>query len=164
MPQITQLAETYSSQIFWLLVIFGLVFFVIGRGMVPKVVATVAQRDDQISADLAAAQAARDDADREEEAWRQRENEDRARARDLVAEAKARAAQDSEKRLAEAQERIDRTIAEAEGRIAQSRDAAMAEVERVAADATQDIVRRLAGIDVAAGDANAAVKKVLAHG
>ena len=63
MPQIAQLAETYSSQIFWLLVIFGLVFFVIGRGMVPRVMDTVAMRDNQIAGDLAAAQAARDQAD-----------------------------------------------------------------------------------------------------
>ena len=50
MPQIAQLAETYSSQIFWLLVFFGLVFFVIGRGMVPRVMATVGDRDKQIGA------------------------------------------------------------------------------------------------------------------
>ncbi|MCP9222963.1 ATPase [Erythrobacter sp. LQ02-29] len=164
MPQIAQLTETYSSQIFWLLVIFGLVFFVVGRGMVPKVVATVAQRDEQISADLAAAQAARDKADEEEEAWRQRENENRVKAQGIVAEAKAEAAAKSEKKLAAAQGRIDKKIAEAEERIAQSRDAAMAEVETVAADAAQDIVRRLAGVDVSAGDANAAVRKVMAHG
>ena len=35
MPQIAQLAETWSSQVFWLLVFFGITFFVIGRGMVP---------------------------------------------------------------------------------------------------------------------------------
>ncbi|MEL0210564.1 MAG: ATPase, partial [Novosphingobium sp.] len=35
MPQIAQLAETWSSQIFWLLVFFGITFFFIGRGMVP---------------------------------------------------------------------------------------------------------------------------------
>ncbi|QYU67832.1 hypothetical protein J4558_23615 [Leptolyngbya sp. 15MV] len=73
MPQIAQLAETYASQIFWLLVFFGFVFLVVGRGMVPKVMATVAERDGQIAADLAAATAARAQADAEEEAWRKRE-------------------------------------------------------------------------------------------
>ena len=72
MPQIAQLAETFSSQIFWLLIVFGLVFFVIGRGMVPKVLDTVGQRDNQIASDLAAAQAARDAADEQEAAWRAR--------------------------------------------------------------------------------------------
>ena len=85
MPQIAQLAETYSSQIFWLLVIFGLVFFIVGRGMVPRVMQTVELRDQQIADDLAAAQAARDAADQQEAAWRSRENADRAQAQALVA-------------------------------------------------------------------------------
>ena len=80
MPQIAQLAETYASQIFWLLVFFGITFFVIGRGMVPKVMETVALRDKQISDDLAAAQAARDAADTQEEEWRERQNANRAEA------------------------------------------------------------------------------------
>ena len=60
MPQIDQLVDIWSSQIFWTLVFFGITFFVIGRGMVPKVMETVGMRDKQISDDLAAAQAARD--------------------------------------------------------------------------------------------------------
>ena len=32
MPQIDQLAETFSSQAFWLLVFFGISFFVVGNG------------------------------------------------------------------------------------------------------------------------------------
>ena len=59
MPQIAQLGEFYSSQIFWLLIFFGITFFVVGRGMVPKVMDTVASRDNQIAADLKAAEAAR---------------------------------------------------------------------------------------------------------
>lgn len=161
MPQIAQLAETYSSQIFWLLVFFGLTFFVIGRGMVPRVMATVGARDKQIADDLAAAQAARDKADAEEEAWRVRENESRAAAQKLVAEAKAEAAAKSEKKIAAAQKRLDTKLAEAEERIAGARAEAMAEVETVAAEAAQDIVQRLAGVKVTKPAAAKAVKEAL---
>lgn len=163
MPQIAQLAETFSSQIFWLLVFFGFVFFVIGRGMVPKVMDTVAQRDTQISSDLAAAQAARDAADEQEEAWRKRENENRAQAQAIIAEAKAASAAKSEKKLADAQKRLDKKLAEAEEQIAAARGKALAEVETIAADAAQDIVKRLAGIDVDAGNAQAAAKKAMSN-
>ncbi|WP_435417333.1 ATPase [Parerythrobacter aurantius] len=161
MPQIAQLAETYSSQIFWLLVFFGFTFFVIGRGMVPKVLETVGQRDQQIASDLAAAQAARDKADAEEEAWRVRENENRAAAQKLVAEAKAEAAKKSEKTIAAAQKRLDTKLAEAEERIAAARTEAMAEVETVAVEAAQDIVSRLAGVKVTKPAAAKAVKEAL---
>jgi len=164
MPQIAQLAETYSSQIFWLLVFFGFTFFVIGRGMVPRVMETVSLRDKQISDDLAAAQGARDRADEQEEAWRERENANRAAAQEVVARAKADAATKSEQKLAAAQDRLDTKLAEAEQRIHVARNEAMAEVEAVAADAAQDIVMRLAGVKVARPAATQAVKESLAHG
>lgn len=164
MPQIAQLAETYAGQIFWLLVFFGFTFFVIGRGMVPRVLATVEARDAQIAADIGAAQAARDEADRQEEAWRLRENENRASAQAVLAGAKADAAARTEQRLAKAQSTIDARLAEAETRIAASRHAAMGEIEAVAAEAAQDIVQRLAGVKIGKPAAAKAVKEALAHG
>ena len=164
MPQIAQLADTWSSQVFWLLVFFGITFFVIGKGMVPKVMETVANRDGQIAADLAAAKAARDAADEQEEAWRVKENENRAAAQAIVAKAKDQAAAKSEKKLAAAQKRIDTKLADAETRIAEARTAALAEVESVAVEAAQDIVKTLAGVKVTKPAATAAVKEQMAHG
>ncbi len=164
MPQIDQLLETWSSQVFWLLVFFGITFFLIGRGMVPKVMSTVALRDKQIADDLAAAQGARDAADDQEEAWRARENENRANAQGLIGEAKAKAAAASEKKLAAAQKRLDTKLAKAEAAIEEARTTAMGEIEDVAAEATQDIVSRLAGAKVDKRTARTAVKKVLANG
>lgn len=164
MPQIAQLAETWSSQVFWLLVFFGITFFVIGKGMVPKVMDAVAQRDGQIAADLAAAKAARDAADEQEEAWRVKENENRAAAQAIVAKAKDEAAAKSEKKLKAAQTRIDKKLADAEAQIEEARSAALAEVEAVAADAAQDIVKTLAGVKVTKPVATNAVKEQMAHG
>lgn len=164
MPQIEQLATTYSSQIFWLLVFFGIVFFVIGRGMLPKVVATMDGRDKQIADDLAAAEAARAAADAEEEAWRAHANRQRAEAQGLIAAAKADAAKATDAKLAAASARIDKTVTAAEARISAARAAALAEVEGVAAEAAQDIASRLAGLSIPAEEAQAAVKGVLAHG
>lgn len=161
MPQIAQLADTYASQIFWMLVFFGFVFFVIGRGMVPKVMATVATRDQQIASDLAAADAARKAADVEEEAWRVQANKQRAQAQALIAEAKVDAAKAAEIRLAEANASVDARIAAADTRIATARDGALGEIEAVASEAASDIVARLAGITVDAKTASAAVKEAL---
>ena len=164
MPQIDQLAETFSSQAFWLLVFFGISFFVVGRGMVPKVSGTMERRSKQIADDIAAAQAARDQADQEEEAWRVRENENREKARGIVNAAKADAAAKSEKTIAAAQKRLDKKLDEAEIRIGEARNAALAEIEAVATEAAQDIVQRVAGIKVTKPTAAKAVKETLAHG
>jgi F-type H+-transporting ATPase subunit b len=164
MPQIDQIGEFLSSQVFWLLVFFGLTFLVVGLGMVPKVMGTVDLRDSQIAGDLAAAQAARDEATAQEDAWRKRENANRAAAQGVIGEAKAKAAAASSAKLAEAQGRLDTQLVEAEAAIAAARTSAMAEIESVAADAARDIVARVAGVTIEPAAAEAAVKEVMAHG
>ena len=164
MPQIDQLSETLTSQVFWLLVFFGLTFVLVGLGMVPKILGTVEMRDNQIAGDLAAAQAARDAATAEEEAWRTRENANRTAAQALIGEAKAKAAAATAAKLAAAQGRLDPHLAEAEAAIEAARSSAMAEIEGVAADAARDIVARVAGADIKPATAKAAVRKVMAHG
>ena len=163
MPQIAQLSETLASQIFWVLIFFGLVFFVIGKGMVPKVMATVEARDKQIADDLAAAEAARKAADAQEDAWRVQASKQRAEAQALIAQAEVDAAKAAEVRLSAAGARIDAHVTEAEGRIAQARENALGEIETVASEAASDIVSRLAGITVDPSAARAAVKEAL-HG
>lgn len=164
MPQIVQIADTISSQVFWLLVFFGFTFVVVGLGMVPKILGTVEMRDNQIAGDLAAAQAARDAADAEEAAWRARENANRATAQGVIGEAKAKAAAATAAKLADAQGRLDVRLAEAETAIEAARSSAMAEIEGVAADVARDIVARVAGATVEPAAAEAAVKEVMAHG
>ena len=63
MPQIAQILETYASQFFWLLIVFGLIYFTIGQGMLPKIEANMEARDRKIADDLAAAERARAEAD-----------------------------------------------------------------------------------------------------
>lgn len=164
MPQISQLAATYASQIFWLLVTFGLVFFVVGRGMLPKVQKTIETRDRSIAGDLAAAAAARDAADQAEVAWRLRDQANREKAQGVVAEARARATKATEATLAAAAAEQSAKIAAGEADIKAATTRAMTEIESVAAEAAQDIVARVAGIQVSIDEAQGAVKAAIAHG
>jgi F-type H+-transporting ATPase subunit b len=161
MPQIAQLSETFAGQVFWSLIFFGLIFFVIGKGMVPKVMATVESRDKQIASDLAAAEAARSAADAQEEAWRVQANTQRAEAQALIAKAKGEGAKATEARLTAAASKIDAHVAAAEARIAEARQGALAELEAVAVEAATDIAQRVAGLKVDARSAKSAVKEAL---
>jgi len=163
MPQISQLAATYSSQIFWMLLIFGAVFFLVGRGMAPRVIETMEGRDKRIAADLSAAEAARRDADAQDDAWKAQSAAQRGEAQALIAAAKADAAKAAEVRLGASGAAAEARVAEAEARIAAARDGALGEIEAVAAEAAADIAARVAGLTVAADAARAAVKDVL-HG
>ncbi|MFN3945679.1 MAG: ATPase [Allosphingosinicella sp.] len=163
MPQIAQIASTYASQFFWLFIVFGLIYFAIGRGMLPKIEATVDARDRRISEDLAEAERARAEADRTEEAYRARTEANRAEALKVTQAAKDAAAEENARKLAAADAAIGERIASAEARIRAATDAALAEIEDVAADAAQDMVAKLSGAAVSRDEAAQAVKAAL-HG
>jgi F-type H+-transporting ATPase subunit b len=158
MPQIEQLPIIFTSQLFWLAVVFGILFFGIGRGMVPKIQSTVELREQKIAEDLAKAQQARADAEETEARYRERIDASRAEAAGLTREARQAAALETEAKVRAASEKIAAKVAQAEARIRAAADAARGEVEAVAVEAAQDMVARLTGIKVPREQAAAAVK------
>lgn len=158
MPQLEQLPFIFASQLFWLAVVFGILFFGIGRGMVPKIQSAVEAREKKIAEDLAKAQKARADAEETEAQYRARIDASRAEAAGLTREARQAAALETEAKVRAAAGKIAAKVAKAETRIRAAADAARSEVEAVAVEAAQDMVARLTGITVPREQAAAAVK------
>lgn len=161
MPQLAQLSEVFLSQLLWLGIGLGFIFFVIARGMVPKIQATVNAREQKISGDLERAQAARVEADQTEADWRARMDAARSEAARIAQEAKQAGAMDTEAKVKAAADKINAKVDRAEARIRDAVNAARTEIEAVAAEATQEMVTRLTGIKVSANEAADAVKAEL---
>ena len=159
MPQITQLPFIFFSQLFWLLVVFAVIFFGIGRGMLPKIQGTVEAREKKIGDDRA--QAARAEAEETEAAWRARMDAARSEAAHLAQEAKQESARETEARVKKAADKIGLKVESAEATIRAALGAAQSEIEAVAAEATREMVQRLTGMSVDAKEAAAAVKAEL---
>jgi F-type H+-transporting ATPase subunit b len=164
MPQLAQLALVYQSQWFWLLLVLGAIYFFVGRGIVPKVEATVEDRDAKIAADLAEAERLQAEAARVEEDWRRRINEGHAEAQAMIATAKAKADADAAKRVAKADAELGTKAETAAAELDAARRSALAEIEALAVEATQEIVAKLAGGKVTPAKARKAVAEALSHG
>ena len=143
MPQIEQLPDIIFSQLFWLLLVFGINLFGIGRGMLPKIQSTVD---------------AREAAEATEAEWRERMDAARADAARLAQDAKQQSALDTEKRAKAAAAKIGAKADKAQARLRDAVIAARGEIEAVAAEAAQTMVARLTGLDVKPSDAAQAVK------
>ncbi len=161
MPQLSQLSEVLLSQLLWLAVALGFIFFVIARGMVPKIQATVHERERKIAGDLEAAQHARAAADETEAQWRSRMDAARADAARIAQEAKQKSAIETEKKVKAAADKINAKVDAAQARLREAVTSARAEIEAVAAEASQEMVARLTGIKVDKKDAAQAVKAEL---
>jgi len=163
MPQLNQLMLVYQSQWFWLALVLAVIYFGIGKGMVPKIEATVEDREKRIADDLAAAERARAAADEAASRAAAAEQDARAGAQGVTAQAKAGAAKDTEAKVAKADAEIGEKLAAAEAALSAARAKAIASLESVAAEAAQDIVAKVSGAQVSADKAASAVKAVLAN-
>lgn len=163
MPQIDQIASIYASQLFWLVVVFALIYFGIGRAMLPKIARTVDDRDARIRGDLAAAEQARAEADVADDYYTRELARGRAEAQAAAAAAKTRATADAELRVKAADGEIAQRTGRAEAALAAARADAVAQIEAVAIEATRDIVARVAGLSVDRAAAAAAVAETVAR-
>jgi F-type H+-transporting ATPase subunit b len=164
MPQFDQISDIYASQLFWLLIFFGAILVVVGYGMLPKIQQTIDARDARIAADLAAAEGAREAADQLEEAYRSGIDKGRSEAGQLTAEAKAKAAKSTETAVAKADKAIAAKADKAAAKIAEARATAMTEIEAVAAEAAQEMVSAVAGLNIDPQTARSTVARELANG
>lgn len=164
MPQFDQIGEIYASQLFWLAIFFGAMFFIVGRGMLPRIVSTVDTRNQKIEDDLKIADEARDRAAALEEEYRQEMDRARSAAAGVSAEAKAKAAVSTEASIKKADKAIDVKVEAALAKIGEARSVARGQIETIAAEAAEAMVERVAGLRAKPGRAIEAVKQEMASG
>lgn len=164
MPQIAQIAATYASQIFWLLLTFGILYFGIGKGMVPKIVSTVDAREGRIAGDLAAAVAARAQADTVQATWQAEMDAARVAAQAETAAAAKRAAMAFEQQVHAADADIAERLGHHDLAVANAKAQALANLQNVAAEAAQQLADKVSGLQVSLDSASDAVRRTMAHG
>ena len=164
MPQLSQIGEIYASQLFWLAIVFALIYFGIGKAMVPKIERTIDDRNGKISGDLAAAEAARASAQQSEAEYQTGLESARSQALRAIGDAKATATASAEAKVKAGDAAMDDQLVKATARIGESKQQALAEIETATVDAVQDIVAKLSGVAVDRAGIAEQVKAELAHG
>jgi F-type H+-transporting ATPase subunit b len=153
-------ADSFPSQIFWLVITFAILFVVMWRMTLPMIAGAIGARRDRIEGDLATAEGFRKGAAEALASYEAALAEARGRAHHLADENRKGVVVEIEQLRAAADAETQTTIASAEKRIAGERAKAAAGVKASAAEAAADIVQRLIGGSVTAEDAMAAVAAV----
>lgn len=152
----------FLPQLAWLGFIFAVLYFVVVRATLPKLGKVMQDREDRVIGDIGAAETAKGEADAVTQAYLAELGSARDAARETLAGARAEAQRGLEARLAAADGDIGARLSDAQRALETARDAAVAEVEAIAADAAAAIVERFTGARPAAADAAKAAKAALA--
>lgn len=157
-PPFDQIGDFGVSQIFWLVLTFGVLYFAVATVFLPKIRKAVEDRDGAIKADVAKAAVLSASADASVKQFEAQIAEARARARDTASKAKAKSDARTSAETTKVEADLNARLAAAEARINDTRAKAMSNVSAVAEDAAAAIAERLTG----AKPSPAAVKSAVA--
>lgn len=162
MPQLNHL--TFPSQIFWLVVCFGVLYLVMTFIALPRVGALLEQRRRRIADDLSQAEKLKSEAAAAVQAYEAELAKAKGEAQGILGDSRTKLAADGAAKRADSESAIAAKIKTAETGITQARDRALGEIDRVAADAASGIVERLLGVAPAGDQAAGAVALVKSGG
>ncbi len=162
MPQLDFSNVLTISQVVWMALIFGALYYLLSSYALPQVATVLDERAARINGDLQSARLAKLQADAAvnelREATRRASTEGQAAIAEAVAKAKAEAAEQSRA----ANERLEAQLHEAEQRIAAARSSAMGALRSVAAETAGAVVTRLTGQDANPASVDEAVGAAMA--
>jgi F-type H+-transporting ATPase subunit b len=148
---------TWPTQVFWLVVTFALAYLLMWRVVTPRIASVLEERRARLDDDMQRAKHAADEADAMRVSLEKKLADARAEAQEEMRSTLAAAAAEAEKKNAATAERLTKKVSEAEAKITEGRNAAMKDLDDVAATSVIDATSSLAGIKVTMADAKKAV-------
>ncbi len=160
MPQFDP--TTFASQLFWLLVTFGLLFVILSRVLLPRIAGLLEARQEKIDDDLNRAATVKGEAETALAAYEKTMADGKAEAQGRLRQATEEMAAQGAKRHEELAAKLAGEVAEAETRIHEAKTAAVDNIGQVAGEVAQAAIQRLIGVEVDQAAAGKAVKAAMA--
>ena len=160
MPQFDP--TTFASQLFWLLVTFGLLFVILSRVLLPRISGILEARQEKIDDDLDRAATVKREAETALAAYEKTMADGKAEAQGMLRQAAEEMAAEGAKRHEELAAKLAGEVSAAEARIHEAQAAAVGNIGQVAGEVAQAAIQRLMGVEVDQAAAGKAVKAAMA--
>ena len=146
MPQLNP--EFWISQIFWLILTFGILYIVLSKLILPKISANLESRKSKILENIEAAEKQREDSEVKLKEYDKIIYKSKLESRNIFNEARKKALKDinSKKELLDKQ--IDKEIAKAEQDIKSFKDSAPNKINKIAIETSSELIQKLIGTEV----------------
>ncbi len=155
-------STTFPSQLLWLAITFGLLYYLMARVALPRISGILEDRRDRIANDLDMAERLKSESEDALVGYEKALATARGHAFTIAETARNEAKAAADAKRAEAEAALGEQLAAAEKRIADIKAQALADVGAIAGEATEAIVKALVGGDVARADVDSAVSGAMA--
>jgi F-type H+-transporting ATPase subunit b len=150
-------SDSFASQLLWLALSFGALYFLMSRIALPRVATILEVRSDRIATDLAEAQRLKTETETAIASYEASLAEARGNAQKIAGETRDKVQKETDTQRKKLDEELGRRLADAEAQISDTKSKALSNVRTIAVSAASDIVARLIGDAPDAKDVEAAV-------
>lgn len=148
--------------IFWSIVLFGALYFVLDRVILPRVHGAIEHRTQSLEDNNRNARQATDKLDELQKSIESVREEGRAQSKAIIAEARNEGSKIQSEELSNVDNEISEQVTEAESRIAEARDEALSNLSTIAEQTVGEIVSKLE-VDVTSKQISEAVATIIAR-
>ncbi len=146
MPQLNP--EFWVSQIFWLILTFGIMYLVLSKFILPKISKNLESRKSQILENIEAAEKQREDSESKLKEYDEIISKTKIEATSIFNQAREKALKDIASKREVLDKQIDEEIADAEKEIQTLRKSAPDKINKIAIETSSELVQKLIGAEV----------------
>ena len=146
MPQLNP--EFWVSQIFWLIITFGILYIVLSKLILPKISINLELRKSQISDNIEAADKQREESESQLKEYDEVISRSKTESKNIFNQARDKALKDIDAKKVVLKKQIDEEIKKAEEEINKLRLEAPAKINKIAIDTSSELIQKLIGTEV----------------
>ena len=158
MPQLNP--EFWFSQIFWLIITFGIMFVLLSKLVLPKISENLEVRKAQILENIESAEKQREESDKKLEEYEKLILDSKNEAKNYFNKAREKILKDVDKKKENLEKQINEEISKAEKEILDLKDRSPEKIRKIAADTSSDLIKQLIGVEVNNSSISAIVEDI----
>jgi len=146
MPQLNP--EFWISQIFWLILTFGILYIILSKLILPKISSNLELRKSQIQDNIEAADKQRESSETKLKEYENIVLKSKLEAKNILGEAKENAMKEINAKKDTLDKQIDEEIKKAEKEISVLKKSAPDKISKIARETTSEILKKLIGAEI----------------
>ena len=146
MPQLNP--EFWASQIFWLIITFGILYVFLSKLILPKISANLEMRKSQILENIEAAEKQREESEKKIKEYEEIVQNSKNEAKNYFKKAREKVLKDINIKKETLDKELDLEVNKAEIEIKTFRDNIPEKIKKIAAETSADLLRELLGVEV----------------
>ena len=158
MPQLNP--EFWISQIFWLILTFGILFIVLSKLILPKISESLEKRKSQILENISSAEKQREESENKIKEYEKIILDAKNEAKNYFNSARQKVLLEINKKKETLENEINEEIKVAENEIINLKNSSSEKIQKISITTSEDLIKQLIGIDVNSSSISAIVSEI----